>query len=563
MVSKDKSGLKPGLLGVAAAIILVVIVVGAVFVKKYSPSRKYMNGYEYFNVDTTSDSALIIIDGARYENTGINIDGKWYLPADFVADNINIRFYNDTESGAVLYTDDKRTYEYKPGKNSYTDNENNEYKTDYPITMLVDGDIYISWEHVAGYTNCTYAYGNEPARICIYSISGEEKFVTADKDTYVRYRGGIKSDVLEKVSKGDRLYYVDDLEDWIKVTTDTGYTGYVKSTDVGEAYIDTKEDTYVENYTRVMSDKKICLGWFQVGGISGNSSAEGLTGLSSINVISPTWYSITSAQGDVSSYAQASWVNDMHARGISVWPLINDFSKDVDYKTLYSVRSNRKTLINSLINDAVSYGYDGINLDCENVKKDYAKDFLQFVRELALECHRNNIILSTDNYKPETYNKFYNLKEQSSYVDYVIVMAYDEHYAGSEAGSVASLPFVREAVSDTVALVPSKQVIAGIPFYTRIWNISGSSTTSRAVGMQDALDELNADGKTAPWNEDAGQYVSSYEKNGVTKKTWYEEDKSIEAKLKVISEYDTAGIAAWKLGLEKSSVWSVINRYIN
>ena len=252
----------------------------------------------------------------------------------------------------------------------------------------------------------------------------------------------------------------------------------------------------------------------------------------------------------------------MHARGIKVWPLINDFDKDIDYAALFSSKSARRTLIGTLIKDATAYGYDGINLDFENVKKDYAKDFLQFVRELAVECHKNNIILSTDNYKPENYNKFYNLKEQSSYVDYVIVMAYDEHYAGSEAGSVASLPFVMEAVSDTVALVPSNQVIVGIPFYTRIWSVSGSTTTSRAVGMQDAINELNADGQTAPWNEEAGQYVSSYEKNGVTKKTWFEEDKSVEEKLKVISEYDVAGIAAWKLGLEKSSVWSVISSYI-
>lgn len=205
----------------------------------------------------------------------------------------------------------------------------------------------------------------------------------------------------------------------------------------------------------------------------------------------------------------------------------------------------------------------GLILILKNIRNEYAKDFLQFIRELALECHKNNIVLSTDNYKPEAYNKFYNLKEQSSYVDYVVVMAYDEHYAGSEAGSVASLPFVREAVSDTIDMVPSKQVIVGIPFFTRIWSISGQTTTSRAVGMQAAIDELNADGKTAPWNEDAGQYVSSYDKNGVTKKTWFEEDKSIEEKLKVISEYDTAGVAAWKLGLEKASVWNVISRYIN
>ena len=562
MNSKDKGKSKLGLLGVAAAVILVVIVAGAVFMKRYAPSKQWMSGYEYFDADKASDSALVIINGTKYQDTGVSVDGIWYLPADFIADNINIRFYEDGESNAILYTDDKKTYTYEPGKNIYTDSDNNEYNTNYPVTVAVNGSTYIAWDYVAQYTNCTYAYGEEPARICINSIDGEEKVVDAKKDIYVRYRGGIKSDILEKIEKGSRLYYEDDLDDWIKVTTQTGYTGYVKSSEVNENYMYVPEDTYVEEYTRVMSDGAVRLGWFQVGGTSGNSTAAAMVSSSSVNVISPTWYSITSAAGDVSSYVQASWVSDMHARGIKVWPLINDFDKDIDYAALFSSKSARRTLIGTLIKDATAYGYDGINLDFENVKKDYAKDFLQFVRELAVECHKNNIILSTDNYKPENYNKFYNLKEQSSYVDYVIVMAYDEHYAGSEAGSVASLPFVMEAVSDTVALVSSNQVIVGIPFYTRIWSVSGSTTTSRAVGMQDAINELNADAQTAPWNEEAGQYVSSYEKNGVTKKTWFEEDKSVEEKLKVISEYDVAGIAAWKLGLEKSSVWSVISSYV-
>ncbi len=562
MNSKDKGKSKLGLLGVAAAVILVVIVAGAVFMKRYAPSKQWMSGYEYFDADKASDSALVIINGTKYQDTGVSVDGIWYLPADFIADNINIRFYEDGESNAILYTDDKKTYTYEPGKNIYTDSDNNEYNTNYPVTVAVNGSTYIAWDYVAQYTNCTYAYGEEPARICINSIDGEEKVVDAKKDIYVRYRGGIKSDILEKIEKGSRLYYEDNLDDWIKVTTQTGYTGYVKSSEVNEDYIYVPEDTYVEEYTRVMSDGAVRLGWFQVGGTSGNSTAAAMVSSSSVNVISPTWYSIASTSGSASSYAQASWVSDMHARGIKVWPLINDFDKDIDYAALFSSKSARRTLIGTLIKDATAYGYDGINLDFENVKKDYAKDFLQFVRELAVECHKNNIILSTDNYKPENYNKFYNLKEQSSYVDYVIVMAYDEHYAGSEAGSVASLPFVMEAVSDTVALVPSNQVIVGIPFYTRIWSVSGSTTTSRAVGMQDAINELNADGQTAPWNEEAGQYVSSYEKNGVTKKTWFEEDKSVEEKLKVISEYDVAGIAAWKLGLEKSSVWSVISSYI-
>ena len=113
------------------------------------------------------------------------------------------------------------------------------------------------------------------------------------------------------------------------------------------------------------------------------------------------------------------------------------------------------------------------------------------------------------------------------------------------------------------ALVPADKVVVGIPFFTRIWSVSQTSTTSSAVGMQAAIDELNKDGQTAIWNDDAGQYVCSYDKNGVIRKIWFEEDKSIEEKLKVVVDNNTAGIAVWKLGLEKASVWNVINQYIN
>ena len=234
---------------------------------------------------------------------------------------------------------------------------------------------------------------------------------------------------------------------------------------------------------------------------------------------------------------------------------------NVDFAQLYSSKAARTNMVNKLVGEAKSYGFDGINLDYENIKSAYAKDYLQFVRELSVACERNGIVLSTDNYKPEAYNRCYNLKEQSKFVDYVIVMAYDEHYAGTDAGSVASLPFVKEAVEDTVQLVGKEHVIAGIPFYTRIWTTTDGNTTSRAVGMQAAVDQLNSDGQVALWNDDCGQYVASYTVGNATRQIWFEEEKSIEAKMQVIQENNVAGVAGWKLGLEKSSVWPVISKY--
>mgnify|MGYP001026226865 FL=1 len=563
MRSRRKHRYRTGLIAVVAVVVLAALAAGTFLVKRYAPSKEWMDGYKYFEVDSNTDKTLVIIDNKSYSDIGVMRDDVLYLPVDFVADYINVRFYYDKESNAVLYTDDRRTYTYEPDSTVYKDSDGNTYDSEYKRACEIDGTMYIAFQYVADYTNCTYAYGSKPSRLSVNMINGEVSRVTAKKDMYIRYRGGVKSDILEQINKGDSVYYVESFDDWIKVISATGYTGYVKSSDVSEVYTEVPDNTYESEYAGLSISQKVKLGWFQVAGTAGNDNYTQLTGLSNINVIAPTWYSITSENGSMSNYSSASWVNAMHNRGLQVWPLVDDFNKSVDFKALYSSRTARKTMIDTLIKDARAYGYDGINLDLENVKSDYAKDFLQFVRELSVECHKNNIILSTDNYKPEAYNSCYNLKEQSDYVDYAIVMAYDEHYAGSEAGSVASLPFVKEAVEDMTALVPADKVVVGIPFFTRIWSVSQTSTTSSAVGMQAAIDELNKDGQTAIWNDDAGQYVCSYDKNGVIRKIWFEEDKSIEEKLKVVVDNNTAGIAVWKLGLEKASVWNVINQYIN
>ena len=551
-----------GIIIAAAAAGLVVIVAAMFVIVRYTPTKEKMSGYKYFDIDKNTDKVLVMIDGESYPDTGINIDGRLYLPQEFIADNINVGFYYDKESDATLYSDTSYIYAFKKNQNDYSDDTGKIYTMDYSVIRDVDGECFIAWDYVAERTDCEYQYASEPDRLNVTLKSEAKQCVTAGKKTAVRYRGGIKSPVLEYVSKGDRLEYVDDIDEWIKVTTVSGYTGYVKKSEVSDTFEYVREQKAVEEHNFLLKNEKITLAWFQVSGTAGNSSIDNnMSTISGVNVIAPTWYSVTDESGNMSSYASADFVSKMHQRGIDVWALVSDFDTNVDFAQLYSSKAARTNMVNKLVGEAKSYGFDGINLDYENIKSAYAKDYLQFVRELSVACERNGIVLSTDNYKPEAYNRCYNLKEQSKFVDYVIVMAYDEHYAGTDAGSVASLPFVKEAVEDTVQLVGKEHVIAGIPFYTRIWTTTDGNTTSRAVGMQAAINQLNSDGQVALWNDDCGQYVASYTVGSSTRQIWFEEEKSIEAKMQVIQQENTAGVACWKLGLEKSTVWSVISQY--
>ena len=561
METHGRKGIK-GII-IAAAVAGLVVIVAAMFViVRYTPTKEKMSGYKYFDIDMNTDKVLVMIDGESYPDTGINIDGRLYLPQEFIADNINVGFYYDKESDATLYSDTSYIYAFKKNQNDYSDDTGKTYTMDYSVIRDVDGECFIAWDYVAERTDCEYQYASEPDRLNVTLKRDAKQCVTAGKKAAVRYRGGIKSPVLEYVSKGDRLEYVDDIDEWIKVTTVSGYTGYVKKSEVSDTFEYVREQKAVEEHNFLLKNEKITLAWFQVSGTAGNSSINNnISTISGVNVIAPTWYSVTDASGNMSSYASADFISKMHQRGIDVWALVSDFDTNVDFAQLYSSKAARTNMVNKLVGEAKSYGFDGINLDYENIKSAYAKDYLQFVRELSVACERNGIVLSTDNYKPEAYNRCYNLKEQSRFVDYVIVMAYDEHYAGTDAGSVASLPFVKEAVEDTVQLVGKEHVIAGIPFYTRIWTTTDGNTTSRAVGMQAAIDQLNSDGQVALWNDDCGQYVASYTVGSSTRQIWFEEEKSIEAKMQVIQQENTAGVACWKLGLEKSTVWSVISQY--
>lgn len=541
--------------------ICIILILAVVIYKRFAPVSQKMSAYDYFDISHDTDKVMVMVDDKKDNDIGISIDGSVYLPQDYVADNINVRFYYDIENKAVFYTDSEKTYIFTPDNTSVTDTDGNSYTTEVPIVKLIDGKAYLNFEYVAKYTNISYVYIKDPDRLIIDRLN-ERKCVTVKKDTQVRYRGGIKSKVLENVSSGDLLTYISTVDDWMQVRTQSGFTGYIKASKVDADITDViPQQTYSDNYKHNLKQNKINMAWFQTTSQAGNAQISNyLKDAKGLNTISPTWYSISDSDGNMSNISSADFVKSMHAGNIEVWPLINDFDKNVDYKQLYSSCSKRKKMIDIIINDAVRYGYDGINIDFENVKPEFSKDFLQFIRELSIRCHENNILLSTDNYKKESYNEYYNLKEQASFADYIIIMGYDEHYSGSDAGSVASIKFVEEGIKDITSEIPGEQVINAIPFYTRIWTINGTETTCKSAGMQDAADFIKSNGASYSWDEATGQNYCEFSKDGSTVKIWLEDDKSLETKMKLYSKYKLAGVAEWKLGFETPSVWDIIDQ---
>ena len=169
-----------------------------------------------------------------------------------------------------------------------------------------------------------------------------------------------------------------------------------------------------------------------------------------------------------------------------------------------------------------------------------------------------------DNYVPTASSEGYNRAEQAKYADYVIIMGYDEHYSGSEeAGSVASIGWVEQGVKDTLEDVPAEQVILGMPFYCRVWEVSeDGEVSSTAYGMDAIQKYLTTNGIVASWDSTTGQNYGEKLDGNTTIKVWVEDETSLEEKLKVMDSYNLAGGAFWKKGFDNTTVWNIIAKYL-
>ncbi len=563
---------KHAIIGTSIALVLIAIIIGAALVKRFTPSNEVMELTEYYKLD--ADEVMIIMQDKIYDEKALLKDGKVYLDYDTVIGILNKRFYWDTNEKILSYTTPTEVIKTEADSTVYYINKD-KLEADYPIVTIKDNVVYLSADFVEEYSDMRYEYYGTPNRIVIQYKWGDYLFTTVKKATQLRYEPSIKSDILLQLEPDEFLTYADTSEaikdGFSKVMTKDGIIGYVRNKHVAESDYETLKSDYIApEYTHIEKDETIKLVWHQVTNMDANNNLTNLLNKTQgVTTVSPTWFKVIDNKGAITSLADKNYVEKAHDLGVEVWALVDDFSTDVDMYELLTYTSGRENLINELMEKAAQYNLDGINIDFENISVETGIHFIQFIRELSVQCRNNGIVLSIDNYVPSGYTVYYDREEQGIVADYVVIMAYDEHHGGSEeSGSVASIGFVENAINNTLEMVPKERIIIGIPFYTRQWietaDLSGSiSVTSQAYGMSRAQALLEDNGIEPEWDEETGQYYGEYEKNGSIYKIWLEEEDSVETKLKVIEQADVAGIACWKLGLEKESVWEVINKYLD
>ena len=542
------------------------------FRSKYSYSKERADLTEYFGIAGENDVPIILQDEQIEEHAKI-FDGICYFDMATVHKYFNDRFYEDKSENSLLYTTPDMVYANVIGTGTVTGYDADFVESgesyDYTISRYEGEALYIAADFVKKYANFSYELFTEPNHMQIYTEWDRRQTASVTKDTQVRYQGGIKSDILTDVSAGDQVIILEEMETWTKVKTQDSVIGYVENKRLGEK---TEEEPvpvtdYVEpEYPSNTRDYKINLGWHVIGGVGGNDTLEETVAKTKgLNVISPTWFTLTGNEGEFSSFATTSYVERAHEMGLEVWALVGNVdSVDVDLYTVLSKTSNRRRLILQLLAAVREYNLDGLNIDFENVSLDAGEPFIQFIRELSIPCRKYGIVLSVDNYVPMNHTDHYDRAEQGVVADYVIIMGYDEHYNGSdEAGSVASINFVESGIKNTVAEVPKEKVINALPFYTRIWETGADGISSQAVGMEMAQTYVSDHGIATRWDEVTCQNYGEFQDGDRLCQVWLEDAESITVKLNIMEKYEIAGVAAWRLGFETADIWDVIEEYMN
>ena len=547
--------------GCAVGLVIgILLLAGGIFAalklyERYGPSYEMADKAEVFQI--SGNQVAILLNGELQESKGIYADGQVYLPVSWVNDCVNERFYWDSKEETLIYT--------LPEEIVYADARTEGESG--PLLQVEDGEAYLSLGLILNYSDIrTQSFDTSEIKRVFVDTSWEPlNQAEVKRGGMVRVKGGVKSQVICEAMKGDTVTVLEEMERWSKVRTPDGYVGYIENRRLQETEPFKPVSSFeAPVYENISMDEPVVLAFHQVFVQDANKNLEAmLENTEGINVIVPTWFVIQDTQGNYSSIASKEYVDQAHERGIQVWAMLNNVSTEesvaVNTEELMSSTAAREKMIDSLMQDAREYGFDGINLDFEGLRSEAGPHYVQFIRELSIACRKEGIVLSIDNYVPSAYTEFYNRREQGIVADYVIIMGYDEHYAGGEAGPVSSISFVDNVIKDTLEVVPKEKVINAIPFYTRLWTTDGESQTSQVFDMEEEEVWISENQLEPEWREDLGLYYAQRQGENGLEQLWMEEERSIGEKMDLIRQYELAGVACWKLGFEKPEIWKIVS----
>jgi spore germination protein YaaH len=497
------------------------------------------------------------------------ISGQVYLNLEFIKEKELIDYRYSGSKKRILFKVNQNNLVYENTKTQHY-LRNSGFEVNLPILFLEEGQ-FIELESLSRFANCDILVTEDPERLILDTT--EYKTYTArlsEERVPLKMNPQLTGLTLEILSKFEEVRIFKETTKAYKVRLTNGLTGYLGKDQIDLIEEVAKEPTWKIDQVPVFKKYfQIGVAWDMIESYSDNVDKRPQGREPGLDVLSPTWFRLTN-DGWVLNDADMGYMKAAEASGYAVWPLFsNDFDPELTHGMLQSEKLRRQ-VIAQLIQYAGVYGFGGINVDFENVYLADRDLMTTFIKELSTQMHAMGMVLSVDVTVPwgsDQWSKFLDRVSMEPFVDYFMLMAYDEHWAASPiAGSVASLPWVERGVKESLKLIPKEKLILGLPLYMRVWTektengkVTVSSKTLSIVNMKEFLKEQL---HLKIWDPEVGQSTLNYQENGDVKKVWIEDEESLTLKLQIMRDYELAGAAVWRKGFESPWLWALMERLL-
>ncbi|MCD1147052.1 SH3 domain-containing protein [Peptoniphilus sp. KCTC 25270] len=539
-------------------ILLSLGIAAFLFLFRTSGSNTFTDIYNSFQVVMDGEA----IDKSYYDR----VEGQYYFTLDFIKEYIDPNVSYDESSKTVQFNNEA-------GKKSMVVGEKKALLNDQTIGLRdplfeKEGKLFIPIEAFL-YDYPYWASFNMDHNILVLENKTKEYATAKPKGDGVNMRleGALDKPIVKTLNSEDVLTVYREENGWYNVRNHEGFGGWVRGDNLEISEIDGQISKEKESPRKSAIGKPINITWDYTYGKVKDSVISAIKPIPGLDAMIPTWFSIDNADGDLIDRGDARYAKAYAAQGIDLWGYVdNKFDKDLS-KEFLSNETGRANAIKNLVAAAKKYGMKGINVDFENMNIEERDPFTVFVEELSLACKENNLILSvcvTPQISSNVEDEPYNRAALAKVADYVILMAYDQHWGSSDtAGSVAEYKWVESNVNILLKDIPQEKFILSIPFYTRLWKEGSNNVESTPVGMETTRQYIQSHGMQSTWDDNAKQYYIEMEKDGKVEKIWIEDAQSLQWKTSLVRKYNLAGVSSWRYGFETNDIWPMIQNELS
>lgn len=279
-----------------------------------------------------------------------------------------------------------------------------------------------------------------------------------------------------------------------------------------------------------------------------------------VNLVFPEWFFLDPKTGDLKTNVDPEGYKVIKRTGVAAMPMLsNNSNQEFHSEGLVKVLNDpqkRTHLIQKITQQCKKYNFKGINIDFEDMNLNSDENLIAFMKELSETFKKNQLLVTMD---IMTDNDDYNIPRLDPYVDYFVLMAYDEYSAGSDAGPVSSQKWIEEQTGKIVKQTSPQKIILGLGAYGYDWSSNKDDNTS--VTYMQAITKASASKAVIDFNDNTFNLNYSYtDSKNLTHTVFFNDAASIFNTMRFSSEYPLAGTALWRLGSEDSRVWNFYDK---